>query len=319
VSRLEWRDDHTIGENGLTEPEEIGFVICASCGARIKADRGWCLRCHEPLRAFKKPEIPLPSWVHALGGGTMIFGVVAVATVGLVAYLSIDSASSSVTATPDRRSTPQVRTATATSDAAPPRLQPVAHIDPVMFVESGRRATVEIAEKDLPDARARFEQALQQNPKDTETLNNLGLVLERLGFVDTAVVRFKDAVLFDNRNWFYHFNLARALSLQNNWRLAASEYAAAVELFPANFPAQYNMAVALHQSGNEPEAIKAFQKAIELGPGDPAAHLSLAVSLEVNGSPDDAASEYRRYLEMLPGAADAGAVRARLQTLTHES
>src|SRR5215472_17028040 len=76
VSRQQWRDDHAIGENGLTEPEDIGFVICASCGARIKADREWCLRCHEPLRAFKKPEIPLPSWVDALGGGTLIFGAV---------------------------------------------------------------------------------------------------------------------------------------------------------------------------------------------------------------------------------------------------
>src|SRR5262249_46521038 len=151
----------------------------------------------------------------------------------------------------ERRS-PQVRTAT--SDAAPPRLQPVAHIDPVVFVEGSRRATMEIGDKDLPDARVRFEQALQRDPKDTETLNNLGLVLERLGFVDTAVARFSDAVSFDQRNWIYHFNLGRALSLQKNWRRAASEYAAAVELFPANFAAQYNMAVALHQSGDEAEA-----------------------------------------------------------------
>ena len=302
----------------MTEPEEIGFVICASCGARIKADRNWCLRCHEPLRAFKKAEIPLPSWVHALGGGTLIFGVVGAAAVGLVAYVSFDSSSTPNT-TPERRTAPQAQVRTAASDAAPPSMKPVEHIDPVMFIESSRRATMEIADKDLPDARVRFEQALQRDPKDTDTLNNLGLVLERLGFVDTAIARFSDAVSIDRRNWMYHFNLARALSLQKNWRSAASEYAAAVELFPANFAAQYNMAVALHQGGNEPEAITAFQKAIELAPGDPSAHLSLAVSLEASGRPDDASYEYRRYLQMLPGAADAGAVKARLQTLTHES
>jgi Flp pilus assembly protein TadD len=246
----------------------------------------------------------------------MIFGAVGLAAIGLIAYLSYDS-SSTATASVERQPSPQVRTAAA--DAAPPRLQPVAHIDPVMFVESSRRGTVEIAETDLADARVRFEQALQRDPKDSETLNNLGLVLERLGLVDKAVTRLSNAVSFDRSNWIYHFNLARALSLQNQWNRAASEYAAAVELFPANFAAQYNMAVALHRSGDEPAAITAFQKAIELAPGDPAAHLSLAVSLEAGGRPDDASSEYRRYLEMMPGAADAGAVKARLQTLTHES
>jgi tetratricopeptide (TPR) repeat protein len=258
--------------------------------------------------------------VDALGGGTLIFGVVGVAAIGLIAYLSFDTASTANTTptTPERRTTTtQVRTVT--TDAAPPRLQPIAHIDPVMFVESSRRGTVEIAEKDLPDARVRLEQTLQHDPKDTDTINNLGLIVERLGFIDTAVARFSEAVALDRRNWMYHFNLARAFSLQKDWHHAATEYAAALELFPANFAAQYNMAVALHQSGNEAEAITAFEKAIALAPGDPAAHLSLAVSLEATGRPDDASSEYRRYLEMLPGAADAAAVKARLQTLTHES
>jgi len=274
------------------------------------------LRCHEPLRAWKKPEIPLPSWVHALGGGTLIFGAVGVAAIGLVAYLSFDSASTAA-ATPDRQPSPQVRTAAA--DGAPPRLQPVAHLDPVMFVAGIRRGTAEIADKDLADARVRFEQALQRDPRDADSLNNLGLVLERLGFVDTAVTRFTVAVSVDSRNWMYHFNLARALSLQKNWNHAATEYEAVVELFPNYFPAQYNMAVALHQSGDESAAVTAFEKATVMAPGDPAAHLSLAISLEASGRPDDASSEYRRYLEMMPGAADAGAVKARLQTLTHES
>jgi tetratricopeptide (TPR) repeat protein len=274
------------------------------------------LRCHEPLRAWKKPEIPLPSWVHALGGGTLIFGVVAIAAVSLVAYVSFDSTSTSQT-TPDRRQPTQVRTAA--GDTAPPRLQPVAHIDPVMFIAGSRRGTAEIADNALVDARVRFEQALERDPRDADSLNNLGLVLERLGFVDTAVTRFTVAASVDPRNWTYHFNLARALSLQKNWNRAATEYGAVVELFPNYFPAQYNMAVALHQSGDVPAAINAFEKAIVMAPGEPATHLSLAVSLEAGGRPDEASSEYRRYLEMLPGAADAGAVKAHLQALSHES
>src|SRR5262245_5162538 len=75
----------------LFDSEEIGFVICSKCGAQIRADREWCLRCHEPLVAWKRPEIPLPSWIRALGGGTLIFGTVGLVAVGVVAYLAFES------------------------------------------------------------------------------------------------------------------------------------------------------------------------------------------------------------------------------------
>jgi len=55
------------------ELDEIGFVICSQCGAHIKADRRRCLRCRERLVAYKEPAVPLPAWLEALGGGTLIF------------------------------------------------------------------------------------------------------------------------------------------------------------------------------------------------------------------------------------------------------
>jgi len=58
------------------ELEEIGFVICSQCGAHIKADRRRCLRCREPLVAYRPPALPLPKWLEALGGGTLIFVMV---------------------------------------------------------------------------------------------------------------------------------------------------------------------------------------------------------------------------------------------------
>jgi hypothetical protein len=58
------------------ELDEIGFVICSQCGAHIKADRKRCLRCREPLVAYREPALPLPAWLEALGGGTLIFATV---------------------------------------------------------------------------------------------------------------------------------------------------------------------------------------------------------------------------------------------------
>jgi len=291
-------------------------VICASCGARIRADRERCLRCHEPLVAWKRSEIPLPSWIHALGGGTLIFGIVAVFAIGVLAYLSFDSGRTQTNSLPQR---PSQQKSASNRSAASPAQSDTIRIEPVDFINTPQRESAELAEADVEGARTRLEEALLRDPKDAETQNNLGLVLERLGFVSSAITHLSAAVALNRPNWAYHFNLAHAASLQQDWNRAASEYAAAVELFPANFPAQYNMAVALHRGANESAAINAFEKAIELAPGDPAPHLSLAVSLEAAGRADDAAAQYRTYLQMVPDARDASAVKARIEVLTHNS
>jgi len=308
---------HPDGTTGLFEAPEVGFVVCSKCGAQIKADREWCLRCHEPLVAFKKQNI-LPSWVQAIGGGTLIFGLVGAVAAGVIIYLTFFDSSG---AQPDRPlRTPAPRTAAAgTPQTVKGPAQTTNRIEQVTFVDAPGRSTQALIESDLNAARTRFEQALQSNPKDAGTLNNLGLTLERLGFVESAVSRFTAAIEADRRNWIYHFNLAHAVSQLQNWNRAASEYGAVLELFPENYAAQYNMAVALHLSSNETEAVKAYQKAIQMAPGDPAAHLSLAISLEASGNRDDAVSEYRRYLQMVPNASDATAVTNRVLTLAHES
>ena len=301
----------------MFDSEEIGFVICSKCGARIRADREWCLRCHEPLVAWKKAEIPLPPVVRALGGGTLIFGLVGVAAAAVIIYLTFFDSSAAQPDRPLQRSTQPVASTTAAPAAA--RTQATSHIEQLQFVDTPRRSSVDVADAELPAARTRFEQALQSNPKDADTLNSLGLVLERLGFVESAITRFATAVDADRRNWIFHFNLAHASSLQQNWNRAAAEYAAVLELFPDNYAAQYDMAVALHMSSNEPAAIRAYEKAIQMAPGDPAAHLSFALSLEASGRSDDAVSEYRRYLEMVPTAPNAAAVTQRIQNISHES
>src|SRR5256712_10863562 len=53
------------------------YVICAECGARIKADREYCLRCGEPLRGLEPPAPPLP--LHeALGVSELTFRALSV-------------------------------------------------------------------------------------------------------------------------------------------------------------------------------------------------------------------------------------------------
>ncbi len=300
-----------MGNVGVFEPDEVGFVICASCGARIRANREWCLRCHEPLVAWKKPEIPLPSWIHSLGGGTFIFALVGAVTIGVTAYLTIESKANQVDVS--------VRRPAPASAATTAAVHPATSVEPVRFVDTPGRGAADFQDADLAETRAQFEDAVRQDPRDAEAQNNLGLILERLKLYDAAVKCFSDAAAIDGHNWVYHFNLAHASSLQQRWRRAATEYAAVVELTPTNYAARYNLGVALHFSSNEPEAIKAYKRAIDMAPDDPAPHLSLAVSLESSGDAAGALNEYRQYLEMAPTATNAIAVKAHIQALSHTS
>src|SRR5215475_6144723 len=75
----------------MFDREEFGFVICASCGARIKANRERCLRCEAPLVAWQNPEL-LPSWLQRWGGGTLVFGTLAAVILLLVGVMYLESA-----------------------------------------------------------------------------------------------------------------------------------------------------------------------------------------------------------------------------------
>jgi Flp pilus assembly protein TadD len=193
---------------------------------------------------------------------------------------------------------------------------PVSRIEPVAFLDAARRASADFSNSDFEAARGKIEQALKAKPSDPELVNNLGLTLERLGQLDAAIARYAQAVQLDAKIWAYHFNLAHAVSMRQDWDRAIAEYRLARDLFPTDYATQYNLAMTLHRKGDEVAAIPEFEKAIALAPGESSFHLSLGASLEKIGRLGDAKREYQQYLEMSPNATDADVVRAHLQGLT---
>lgn len=292
--------------------DEIGSVICAACGARIRADRERCLRCEEPLVAWKKPEMPLPSWIKALGGGTLIFGVVGALVVITVVVLALNPTIRVGESVVSSKSNVSVKS------AAPGGATAVSgsRIDPLGFVDARQRGDISAADKDLASVRVGLERLLASKPGDAETLNKLGLTLERMGQVEAAVHRYEEAVRVDEKAWAYHFNLAHAASLQQDWKRAVDEYGAARDLAPTDYATQYNLAVALHRMGNDIAAIPEFEKAIMMAPGVPEFRLSLALSLDIVGRVKDAQQQYQKYLTMMPNAPDREAVRTRLSSIS---
>jgi len=290
------------------EEEDIGFVICASCGARIKANRERCLRCEAPLVAWQKPEL-LPTWLQRWGGGTLIFGIVGVIAIAFAVMMFLDS-QTRTTDTLARPSTgaPRVASSGANSAAA-------GAVEPPVFLDTAGRGGSDIGRGEPAAARASFEQALEKRPDDPELLNGLGLTLERLGQTNDAIARFERATQVDPQKWAYHFNLAHAAALREDWDRASGEYRRAAGLLPSDFASQYNLAMALLRKGDVVAAIPEFQKGIEMAPAVPIFYLALAVSLEKAGRTPEAGRAYEKYLDMAPSAPDVARVRARLQSL----
>lgn len=292
-----------------------GYVICASCGARIKANRDRCLRCDEPLvAAGPAPILQAPAWLKLSSGRLLMLGVAASLALFVTAAVLWESGSDPA----DDIAKPAPGAPTASVASKPPAVSVAATTElpaPVTALDSTRVAGVAFTSGDFQGARLRYEQALEKTPDDPETLNNLGLALVRLGNINDAIARFEKAVQLAPDKWAYHFNLARTLGQQQKWDLAAASYRTAARLFPADYATQYNLAMVLHKQGDDRSAIPEFEKAIALAPSEPSFHLSLGISFEKVGRLADARREYQQYLEMDPSAPEADKLKAHIRVL----
>jgi tetratricopeptide (TPR) repeat protein len=297
-----------------------GFVVCPSCGARIKAGRGHCLRCFEALPVDGVEEVQ--PWYRSLQlsqGTTLIVGVALTLGALLLSALIWERATPEVddVARPVASSakTPAARTPGRgpAVDAPPspvraPILEPGFMAAPA--VPGATAGTV-----DFDAARAAHEQALAKRPDDPDILNKLGEALVGLGKLDEAIPRFERAAALAPNRWTYHFNLAHAASQLLLWDRAVEEYRRAAALSPTDFATQFDLALALHKKGDDNAAVTEFEKANKLSPRDAKVQVVLAMSLEKIGRIPEAVRAYQRFLEIEPGAPDAEKVKAHIESL----
>ena len=295
-----------------------GFVVCQSCGTRIKAGRGHCLRCFEPL---PDPDVPLPTPLSVslgLSRNTEIMvGVGAALAVGALVLLiwqtwpvtADDTAQPAglpaAAAAPASPADPASAAAGAPADAATP---PAAEPAPV--------AATAPSDPDLETTRAEYERQLADAPKDAVLLNKLGQLLERMGRSEEAAVRFERAIAVMPLEPAYRLNLARAAVQLRQWDRAINQYREVMRLRPKDYDTLTTLGATLQKKGDDQGAVAEFQRAAHFSPSSTAAALGLAMTLEKVGRVDEAIAEFRRYLELGPSGADAERVRGHLALLT---
>jgi tetratricopeptide (TPR) repeat protein len=301
-----------------------GYVICAECGARIKADREHCLRCGEPLRGVEPPAPPLP--LHEaldISQGALqilvLVGALTVVGVGVMLWQLRPETVRDEIAQPfgpalERNAVPPPPEPP--DPGTPVEAAPSPSLEPATSFDATRSGSAKFSAGDYEAAKNDFEQAVEKNANDPEAHNNLGQALVHLGRVAEAIPHLERAVTLAPDKWAYRFNLGHAVGEIGQWARAVSEYREALKIFPNDYATQYNLALALYKKGDVSAAIPEFEKAIAFAPAEPSFHFSLAMALEKAGRVEDAIREYRRFLEMEPFGADAAKVKAHIDLLT---
>jgi tetratricopeptide (TPR) repeat protein len=294
-----------------------GFVVCQSCGTRIKAGRGHCLKCFAPL---PDPDAPVPTPLSVSLGfsrnaeiGVWIGAALAALLLAAVIWQTWPVPADDLAQPAGVAATPL-----ASSPAAGSPQGGVAQVQPLepSSADASTGAGAASSDPGLESTRADVEQQLTDRPNDPVLLNRLGQVLERMGRADEAIVRFERAVVLAPLEPTYRLNLARTAGQLGQTDRAIDQYREAVRLRPTDYDALNALGLALQKKGDDKSAVAAFTKARRANPSGPAAALGMATSLEKAGRVDEAVEVFRQYLDIRPTPVDAEKVKAHLALLS---
>lgn len=136
---------------------------------------------------------------------------------------------------------------------------------------------------DVNGAYSHFVKAVQLNPQNCESNNNLGLALSKLGKKEEAIHEFETAVKLQD-DTAIETNLANTYLEVNQYDDAIKAYRHAIQLCPQNASAHCNLGWVLMQQGKVDDAIVEFRKTVELDPNMAQGKADLEQALRVKGN-----------------------------------
>jgi tetratricopeptide (TPR) repeat protein len=300
-----------------------GYVVCRSCGTRIKAGRPFCLKCFGPLPdpdAAAKPTIweslGLSEFQSALLGGAALL-VVGGLLVVLWETKPTQYDDRAVPTAGAGTAAPSVVTAAKAraSEKSDTPASPVEPFERTVSAIPAENRSQPIDSQALEATLGLYDQELTKQPGNADVFNRKGEVLERLGRIDEAATCFERASELSPDTRVYHFNLARTAAALGQSDRAVAAYRDVVRLQPEDYAARYTLALTLQKKGDDEAAVLELQKAVALDSRDANVHLALGVSLERVGRVADAVPQYHQYIAMKPNAVDAERLKEHLALL----
>lgn len=167
---------------------------------------------------------------------------------------------------------------------------------PVVARKRYEEATLAMARRDLPAARAALAQVLQVVPECAEAQRLHGLATHLAGDHKQAVAMLRQASAQRADDGLLQLNLGTALYACGDFRDGLAALQRACDLAPDFAPAWFALGKALHQQGRLAGAITALHRAVDLDAEDAPMRSELADAQAQWGAHDEAAANYREVL-----------------------
>jgi protein O-GlcNAc transferase len=150
-----------------------------------------------------------------------------------------------------------------------------------------------------------LEKAVQINTQNADFFNNLGQLYKDVGKLSDAIKAYSLALKVRPNFSEAHSNLGNAFAASDDTRSAMFHYNEAIQIDPKNLIAQYNLATTLSMRSNHSQAIKNFRTFLDFIPDHFEAHNNIAYSLLAQGSMDEAMRHLKLALKINPNFCSA--------------
>ncbi|HEX3717275.1 MAG TPA: tetratricopeptide repeat protein [Verrucomicrobiae bacterium] len=155
------------------------------------------------------------------------------------------------------------------------------------------------------EAVATYRQALQLNPKSSDTHHNLGLTWQAEGSNTEAIAEFAEAARLDPKLIDSLSSIAISYAMQNQMAQAETAFRDVASLRPEDGGAYGNLGNALAAQNKLKESIPVYLTALRLNPNDYQTEFNLGLTYTREGKRAEAAACYREALRIKPGYAEA--------------
>ncbi len=145
-----------------------------------------------------------------------------------------------------------------------------------------------------------FRQSFTLNPRNVESLNNLGVILNTLDRHKEAALCLQKALSINSEYTPAYLNLGNAFLKLRLWQKAAACYQTYLKSKPQDPIAIYRLGAVFKHLGNHQEALKRYHQLVQLQPQNTQAWNGLGVLYRDLKSPEKAIQCYRKAIEIDP-------------------
>jgi tetratricopeptide (TPR) repeat protein len=150
------------------------------------------------------------------------------------------------------------------------------------------------------EAVVEYRQALKNSIKNTDIRRRLAEIYTMRGSFPQAIEQYKELIRTNNDNPLYHLKLASIYSSTRNYKDAISEYRETIRIDPDQFEAHKELAVLYRKTRMDDEAETEYKEALRLKKDDSDSRNSLLALYVKKRKYDDIISLLRENVEISP-------------------